>query len=191
MGCTFLMVLMVSFRDTGNLRKIPVGSRKSITIHWSPSFSHSSCIPYFPGGMVTASHLPSAPLLLTGTPPPHTHTYRKQVNMSTINRRLQYTYKCNERSCAFNLHLCSYAHRCSIKMDRKALHLRAKMEVFQNSNSLFSQQTLRQRRESWKRQVPLHHISFCHEGQVSRGDINDPAWPPGPSMMNWMPLYSY
>lgn len=66
-GRTFLMLLMVSFRDTGNLRKIPVGSRKSITIPWSPSFSHSSCIPYFPGGMVTASHLPSAPLLLTGT----------------------------------------------------------------------------------------------------------------------------
>lgn len=58
---------MVSFLDTWNLRRIPVGSRKSIGILWSPSFSHSSCIPYFPGGMVTASHLPSAPLLLTGT----------------------------------------------------------------------------------------------------------------------------
>lgn len=143
------MVLMVSFRDTGNLRKIPVGSRKSITIRWSPSFSHSSCIPYFPGGMVTASHLPSAPLLLTGT-----HTHRKQVNMSTINRRLQYTYKCNGRSCVLNLHLCSYAHRRSIKMDRNVLDLRAKMEVFQNSNLLFSQQTLHQCRKSWKQQVP-------------------------------------
>ncbi|TNN87659.1 hypothetical protein EYF80_002006 [Liparis tanakae] len=49
---------MVSFGDTGNLRKIPVGSRKSITTSWSPSFSHSSCIPYFPEGIVTASHLP-------------------------------------------------------------------------------------------------------------------------------------
>lgn len=86
-GRTFLMVLMVSFRDTGNLRKIPVGSRKSIMIPWSPSFSHSSCIPYFPGGMMTASHLPSAPLLLTGTRA-GASTQRKTepgVNMSTIN----------------------------------------------------------------------------------------------------------
>lgn len=79
--CTFLMLLMVSFRDTGNLRKIPVGSRKSMLIAWSPSFSHSSCIPYFPGGMVTASHLLPAPLLLTRTRAGCPHTEQAQPGL--------------------------------------------------------------------------------------------------------------
>lgn len=81
-GLTFLMALMLLLRDTGNFRKIPVGNKKSIMISWSPSFSQSSCIPYSPGGMVAASHLPSALLLLRGKPASHADNTQRQHGLS-------------------------------------------------------------------------------------------------------------